>query len=69
MGRTLLIAVYQSTYLNPHRIRGAKLLLENGADVNARNSNGITAAEMLLRDEELREETKLKQLLARIETR
>ena len=63
------IAVCQSTYPNPHRIAVAKLLLENGADVNARDKNGTTAGEMLLKDDELKGDTDLQQLLARIETR
>ena len=69
VGKTPLIAVCQSTYPNPHKIAVAKLLLENGADVNARDRNGTTAAEMLLKDNEIKEDTDIQQLLARIETR
>lgn len=68
IGKTPLVAVCQSTFPSPHRIAVAKLLLEKGADINARDKNGTSAAEMLLKDDELGEDTNLQQLLTRIET-
>ena len=69
VGETPLIAVCQSTYPTSDRIAVAKLLIKNGADVNARDETGTTAAEMLLRNGLLQEDTDLQQLLAAIDTR
>ena len=57
VGRTPLIAACQSLYRDIDKTGATKLLVENGADVNARNKDGWTAAEMLLQDDSLREDT------------
>lgn len=64
VGETPLIAVSQPKYPNSERIAIAKLLIENGADVNTRDETGTTAAEMLLQDDLLQEDTDSQQLLA-----
>ena len=69
IGETPLIAVCQTPDRNPHRSTVAKFLLEHGADVNARDKNGTTAAEMLLKDDEIMEDADLKELLAKIKTK
>ena len=69
VGETPLIAVCQSKYPDSDRIAVAKLLIKNGADVNARDETGTTAAEMLLQDDVLQEDTDLQQLLAGIGNR
>ena len=69
VGETPLIAVCQSKYPNPQRIAVAKLLIKNGADINARDKTGTTAAEMLLQGDLLQEDTDSQQLLAKLDTR
>ena len=66
IGETPLIAVCQTPDRNPHRSTVAKFLLEHGADVNARDKNGTTAAEMLRKDDEIMEDADLKELLTKI---
>ncbi|KAL8725888.1 MAG: hypothetical protein Q9181_006248 [Wetmoreana brouardii] len=67
VGETPLLATCEIRKLNPERLAVAKLLIEKGADINARSQDGRTAAELLLQSDTsglLQGDTKLQELLA-----
>lgn len=71
VGETPLLAACELKKVNPQRIAIAKLLMKNGADVNARNQDGKTAAELLVQngsDGLLRKDAELQQLLGWTDT-
>lgn len=72
VGETPLLAACEFKKMNSQRMSVAKLLIEEGANVNARNQNGKTATELLVQNDSeglLREDVQLQQLLAGTDTR
>lgn len=72
VGQTPLLAACGLKKVNPQRMAVAKLLVKEGADVNARGQNGKTAAELLVHNDTegiLLEDTEFQQLLAGTDTR
>lgn len=67
VGKTPLLATCKFNRLDPERMAVAKLLIKEGADVNARDQNGKTAAELLVQNDDdrlIQEDPELQQLLA-----
>ena len=66
VGETPLLVTCEFEKMNPQRTMIAKLLIKDGADVNARNQDGKTAAELLVQNDSkglIREDAELQQLL------
>ena len=67
VGTVPLLAVCESKRIDPQKMVVAKLLIQSGADINVRNREGKTVAELLVQNTpegQLREDPELQHLMA-----